>query len=70
MKYGEVTFWKVATALHDFDGNLSGWAVTLFIRNIDWEPFMGDFAQALHREIALHSGGISTNPPSIQQSDQ
>jgi len=45
--YGMVEFEKVATQLTDADGALKAWAVSLFLKNIDWEMYRPDLLQRL-----------------------
>lgn len=49
-RYGRVTFAKVATQLHDADGQPRGWAVALLIREIDWVSFLKDLKARLDQE--------------------
>lgn len=40
--YGTVALLKVATQLHNSNGELHGWAVALFVRDIEWGKFQRD----------------------------
>jgi ubiquinone/menaquinone biosynthesis C-methylase UbiE len=49
-KYGEVSFVKVAAQLHDPEGRLRGWSVSLLIRDIDWEAFQNDLLEEARKD--------------------
>lgn len=49
-RYGDVTFLKVATQLHDPEGEPRGWSVSLLIREIDWEAFARDLADEARKD--------------------
>ncbi|MCE9546597.1 MAG: nucleotide-binding protein [Planctomycetia bacterium] len=38
-RYGDVRMLKVATQLHDIEGSLRGWNVSLLLQQLDWELF-------------------------------
>jgi ubiquinone/menaquinone biosynthesis C-methylase UbiE len=48
--YGDVTMLKVAAQLHDPEGNLKGWVVSLLIRQIDWDSFQRDLQCRINDE--------------------
>jgi ubiquinone/menaquinone biosynthesis C-methylase UbiE len=49
-RYGLVSFLKVAAQLHDPDGHLRGWSVSLIIREIDWAPFEGELLEEARKD--------------------
>lgn len=49
-RYGEVSFLKVATQLHDPQGAPRGWSVSLLIREIDWEAFARDLSEEARKD--------------------
>jgi ubiquinone/menaquinone biosynthesis C-methylase UbiE len=49
-RYGDVTFLKVATQLHDPQGRPRGWSVSLLIRDIDWEAFSRDLSDEARKD--------------------
>jgi ubiquinone/menaquinone biosynthesis C-methylase UbiE len=49
-RYGEVSFLKVATQLHDPQGRPRGWSVSLLIRDIDWEAFSRDLSEEARKD--------------------
>src|SRR5262249_51445776 len=67
--FGPVEFTKVASQLHDEDGNLQGWSVALMIRSIDWQPFEKRLESRLYLDKlwSVYSGPydriLSTFPP-------
>lgn len=47
-KYGRIVFEKVATKLHDLEGQQQGWAVTLLIRELkSWDALADDLAKKI-----------------------
>jgi ubiquinone/menaquinone biosynthesis C-methylase UbiE len=49
-RYGEVSFIKVATQLHDPNGHPRGWSVSLLVRDIDWEAFQRDLLEEARKD--------------------
>ena len=49
-RYGDVSFLKVATQLHDPQGRERGWSVSLLIRDIDWEAFSRDLSDEARKD--------------------
>ena len=49
-RYGDVSFLKVATQLHDPQGKARGWSVSLLIRDIDWEAFSRDLSDEARKD--------------------
>jgi ubiquinone/menaquinone biosynthesis C-methylase UbiE len=49
-KYGPVRFLKVAVQLHDAEGRLRGWSVSLLIREIDWKTFQEDLLEMAQKD--------------------
>lgn len=49
-KYGEVSFLKVAAQLHDAEGRLRCWSVSLIIREINWELFEQDILEQSRKD--------------------
>lgn len=49
-RYGDVSFLKVATQLHDPQGKPRGWSVSLMIRDIDWEAFSRELADEARKD--------------------
>jgi ubiquinone/menaquinone biosynthesis C-methylase UbiE len=49
-RYGDVSFLKVATQLHDPQGRPRGWSVSLLIREIDWENFGRDLLEESRKD--------------------
>ena len=67
-RYGDVSFLKVATQLHDPQGKPRGWSVSLMIRDIDWERFLarsvgrspqGQAVERLFRFVRPRAAGFS-----------
>jgi ubiquinone/menaquinone biosynthesis C-methylase UbiE len=54
-RYGDVAMLKVAAQLHDSDGNLKGWAVSLLPRQLDWDSFQRDLESRIS-EVKLWEG--------------
>lgn len=48
--YGSVAFLKVATQLHDAGGQLHGWAVALYVQDIDWGKFQRDLLHSMSED--------------------
>jgi ubiquinone/menaquinone biosynthesis C-methylase UbiE len=49
-RYGDVSFLKVATQLHDPQGHPRGWSVSLQIRDIDWDAFSSDLSDEARKD--------------------
>jgi ubiquinone/menaquinone biosynthesis C-methylase UbiE len=49
-RYGEVSFLKVATQLHDPQGQPRGWSVSLLIQTIDWDAFSRDLSEEARKD--------------------
>lgn len=49
-KYGPVSFVKVAVQLHNDEGEPQGWAVSLFVKEINWSDFEPQLLEAIDED--------------------
>ncbi len=68
-RYGTASCTKLATQMHDADGNARGWAVALLIREIEWEGFLRELCEECQKEklwsvyAASYDRVLSAFPP-------
>jgi SAM-dependent methyltransferase len=49
-RYGDICMLKIATQLHESEGNIRGWAVALLPQTLDWPLFQSDIHERIQND--------------------